>query len=226
VKKSKDKWTIKAHDSGVAARSKPEIDSAKSDGAAALLLGRAAKRSFDVIVATIGLILFSPIFLLSSLAIRIDSHAPVFRRHLRYGCNGKEILVLNFSSNEITGTTKNSSRMTHVSRILRSSGIDGLPQLINVVRGEMSIVGPRPYMTVPSELLDEQILGTSRWHIVKPGIIGWAQINGYWDESNSFKVMRRRIEHDLYYLKHWSFLFDMKILLMTLVSKNAYAIAE
>jgi lipopolysaccharide/colanic/teichoic acid biosynthesis glycosyltransferase len=210
----------------MAARSKPEIDSAKNDGAAPLMLGRAAKRSFDIIVATIALILFSPVLLLSSLAIGIDSRKPVFRRHLRHGCNGKKFLVLKFASNEITGSEKNSARMAHVSRILRSSGIDELPQLINVVRGEMSIVGPRPYITVLRELFGEQISRTSGWRKVKSGITGWAQVNGYWDESNSFRVMRRQIEYDLYYVENWSFFFDVKIILMTLLSKNAYVITE
>jgi lipopolysaccharide/colanic/teichoic acid biosynthesis glycosyltransferase len=226
VPKNKDKSAIRDHESGAAARSKPEIDSEKNDSAAALLLGRAAKRSFDIIAATIGLILFSPILLLSSLAVTIGSREPVFWRRLRHGCNGKEILVWKFPFNEITGRAKNSSRMTHVGRILRSSGIDGLPQLINVVRGEMSIVGPRPYIAVLRDLFGEQISQTLGWRKVKSGITGWAQVNGYWDESNSFRVMRRQIEYDLYYVENWSFFFDVKIILMTIVSKNAYEITK
>jgi lipopolysaccharide/colanic/teichoic acid biosynthesis glycosyltransferase len=224
--KSHDKSTIRAHESGAAARATPEMDSEDHGVAAALLLGRAAKRSFDIIVATTGLILFSPILLLSSLAIKISSREPVLCRHPRNGCNGKEFLVLKFASNEITGSVKSSPRMAYVSRVLRSSGIDGLPQLINVVGGDMSIVGPRPYITVLRELFCEQISQTSGWREVKSGITGWAQVNGYWDESNSFKVMRRQIDYDLYYVEHWSFFFDARIVLMTLVSKNAYAITE
>jgi lipopolysaccharide/colanic/teichoic acid biosynthesis glycosyltransferase len=205
---------------------KPEINSEKNGEAAALLLGRAAKRSLDIIVATLGLILFSPVLLLSSLAIKIDSREPAFCRHPRHGCNGEELLVLKFASNEISGSAKHSSRMAHVSRILRTCGIAGLPQLINVVRGEMSIVGPRPYIKVLRKLFGEQISQTLKWRKVKSGITGWAQVNGYWDESNSFKVMRQQIEYDLYYVENWSFLFDVKIILMTLVSKNTYAITE
>jgi lipopolysaccharide/colanic/teichoic acid biosynthesis glycosyltransferase len=224
----KDESTISDHKSGVPDASKPEVDSTnfKRDRSAARLLGRAVKRSFDIVVATIGLILFSPIFLLSSLAIRIGSREPVFRRSLRHGCNREDIPVLTFRSNEITGRAKNNSRMTHVGRIMRSSGIDRLPQLINVLRGEMSIVGPHPYITVPSEILDEQISRTLRWRKLKPGITGWAQVNGCWDESKSIKPTRRRIEHDLYYIEHQSFFLDVKIIMMTLVSKKAYAITE
>jgi lipopolysaccharide/colanic/teichoic acid biosynthesis glycosyltransferase len=212
----------------MAGASGPEADSAnfKRDRATARLLGRSVKRSFDIIVATIGLILFSPIFLLASLTIRLCSREPVFRRHLRHGCNHETIPVLAFRSNEITGRAKNNSRMAHVGRIVRSSGIDGLPQLINVLRGEMSIVGPRPYIAVPSELLDEQVSRALRQRNLKPGITGWAQANGCWDESNSIKSRRRRIEYDLYYIEHQSFFLDLKIIMMTLVSKKAYAITE
>jgi lipopolysaccharide/colanic/teichoic acid biosynthesis glycosyltransferase len=228
VPANKDQSTIRGDESGVAGASRPEVDSAKfkRDRAAAHILGRAVKRSFDIIVATIGLILFSPIFLLSSLAIRLGSREPVFRRHLRHGCNRENIPVLTFRSSEITGRVKNNSRMAHVHSIVRSSGIDGLPQLINVLRGEMSIVGPRPYIAVPSELLDEQISRILRQRKLKPGITGWAQVNGCWDESNSIKSTRRRIEHDLYYIEHQSFFLDVKIIMMTLASKKSYAITE
>jgi lipopolysaccharide/colanic/teichoic acid biosynthesis glycosyltransferase len=225
---NKDESTIRGGESGVAGASRPEVDSAnfKNDRVATLLLGRAVKRSFDIIVATIGLILFSPILLLCSLALRIGSREPVFCRQLRHGCNREEFAVLTFRSNEITGRAKNNSRMADVDAIVRSSGIDGLPQLINVLRGEMSIVGPRPYIAVPSELLDEHISRTLRWRKLKPGITGWAQVNGCWDESNSIKPTRRRIKHDLYYIEHQSFLLDVKIIMMTLVSKTAYTIAD
>jgi polysaccharide biosynthesis protein PslA len=205
---------------------KPERDHPEKHGGAALLLKRAAKRSFDIIVATIGLILFSPVLLLSSLAIKIGCREPVFCRHLRRGSNGKDFLVLTFGSNEITESTKTGSRIAHVSHILRSSGIAGVPQLINVVRGEMSIVGPRPYITVLRDLFGEQISKTLGWRTVKSGITGWAQVNGYWDESHSFKVMRRQIEYDLYYVENWSLFFDVKIILMALVSRNTYALIE
>jgi lipopolysaccharide/colanic/teichoic acid biosynthesis glycosyltransferase len=103
---------------------------------------------------------------------------------------------------------------------LRRTGIDGLPQLINVLRGEMSIVGPSPYIAALNDIFAEQISLIRQRHRVKPGITGWAQVNGCCGESNN--VMRRRIEFDRYYVDNWSLLFDIKVILMTLFSKNAY----
>jgi lipopolysaccharide/colanic/teichoic acid biosynthesis glycosyltransferase len=213
----KDKSTIRGPESGVADTSKPEVDSAnlKNDKAAARLLGRAAKRAFDIVVAITGLILFSPIYLLSSLAIKLDSRGPIVSCQVRHGYGNETFRVFKFRSTtteNIEGAVhaaRKGACVTGVSRIVRSSGIDGLPQLMNVLRAEVSIVGPEPFLTAPESILEDQISSHLQQNKVKAGITGWAQVNGYWEGSNSFEVARRRIEHDLYYIKHQSFLLDM-----------------
>ena len=187
------------------------------------------KRSFDLILATIGLVVISPLFLIVSIAIKLDSRGPVFFRQTRHGFNNDEINVLKFRSmtvmengNRFTQATENDPRVTRVGRIIRSTNIDELPQLINVLRGNMSIVGPRPHATAHNALFEDTIAPFSRRHNVKPGITGWAQVNGYRGATDTFEKMQRRIEYDLYYVDNWSFLLDVKIIAMTLFSKRAY----
>jgi lipopolysaccharide/colanic/teichoic acid biosynthesis glycosyltransferase len=112
--------------------------------------------------------------------------------------------------------------ITRVGRILRRTNIDELPQLVNVLLGEMSIVGPRPHPIALNEAFAERISPLSRRHKVKPGITGWAQVHGHRGETDTLEKMRRRIECDLYYIDNWSFLLDIKIIVMTLFSKRAY----
>jgi Undecaprenyl-phosphate glucose phosphotransferase len=190
---------------------------------------RAAKRSFDIIVSVAALIVFSPLLLLVSLAIKLDSRGPVLFRQTRHGYNNETIKVFKFRSmtkledgEKFVQATKNDWRITRVGRILRRSNIDELPQLINVLRGEMSIVGPRPHATAHNEMFERQISVFSRRHVVKPGITGWAQVNGFRGETDTLGKMQRRVEYDLYYIDNWSFLFDLRIIIMTLVSKAAY----
>ncbi len=189
----------------------------------------AIKRSFDVFAATVGLIVLSPLFLAVSIAIKLDSRGPVFFRQMRHGFNNEPIRVLKFRSmttsedgDQFTQAVKDDPRVTGVGRILRRTNIDELPQLINVFQGDMSIVGPRPHATAHNRLFQKQIVPFSRRHIVKPGITGWAQVNGLRGETDTLKKMQRRVEHDLYYIDNWSFLLDMKIILLTLLSKRAY----
>jgi lipopolysaccharide/colanic/teichoic acid biosynthesis glycosyltransferase len=233
VRVVKDKSTKSRREPDAGCRSKPEpgLVNFKSDGAAAFL-GRAAKRSFDIFVAIIGLALFSPIFLLSSLAILVESRGPVVRPQVRHGYGNETFRVLKFRciATENDGVVAQGVRkpacMTRVGRVLRSAGIDGLPQLINVLRGEMSIVGPGLYTTLPGKIFERQISQILRQRKVKPGLIGWAQINGYWDETDTFQAMRQRIEHDLYYIENGSFFLDMKIVVIALFSKSAYLQTE
>jgi Undecaprenyl-phosphate glucose phosphotransferase len=187
------------------------------------------KRSFDVFAATVGLIVLSPLFLVVSIAIKLDSRGPVFFRQMRHGFNSEPIGVLKFRSmttledgDQFTQVAKDDPRVTVVGRVLRRTNIDELPQLINVLQGAMSIVGPRPHATAHNRLFQPKIAPFSRRHVVKPGITGWAQVNGLRGETNTLEKMQRRVELDLYYIDNWSFLLDMKIILLTLLSKRAY----
>jgi Undecaprenyl-phosphate glucose phosphotransferase len=187
------------------------------------------KRTFDIVAATAGLILFSPLFLCAAIAIKLDSRGPVFFRQLRHGYNKQAIGVLKFrtmttleNGSDFRQVRRNDDRITPVGRILRRSNIDELPQLINVLMGQMSIVGPRPHATAHNDMFEDRILPFARRHNVKPGITGWAQVNGARGETDTLEKMQERVEYDLYYIDNWSFLFDVKIIVMTLFSKRAY----
>ncbi len=187
------------------------------------------KRAFDLAFATISLIVLSPLFLFVSLAIKLDSSGPIFFRQVRHGFNNEEINVLKFRSMTTADngdcfkqTAENDARVTRVGRIIRRTNIDELPQLINVLRGEMSIVGPRPHAIAHNELFNGLIIPFSRRHNVKPGITGWAQVNGLRGITDTVEKMQQRVEYDLYYVDNWSFLLDIKIVLITLFSKRAY----
>jgi len=187
------------------------------------------KRAFDVVVAACGLILFSPLFLCVALAIRLDSRGPIFFRQTRHGYNNQTIRIFKFRSlttmedgEHFKQVRPNDPRVTRVGRILRRTNIDELPQLINVLFGEMSIVGPRPHATAHNDMFAGRILPFARRHNVKPGITGWAQVNGCRGATDTLEKMQERIEFDLYYIDNWSFLFDAKIIVMTLFSKKSY----
>jgi lipopolysaccharide/colanic/teichoic acid biosynthesis glycosyltransferase len=228
----KDHSAVVGRHSSVAAESAAIIfESFPDDTTLLTLFERGMKRAFDVVLAMVGLILFSPLLLLSSLAIQIESRGPIFDRPRRHSYNNKSMLVFRFrctTTQNIDGVglaTRKRVCATRLGRILHLSGVDGLPQLINVLRGEMSIVGPRAYEAPPGATFEEEIIRILQRRDIKPGLTGWAQVNGYWNENNSFK-MRRRMEFDLYYAENWSFFLDMKIILRTLTSKKMYVIAE
>lgn len=188
------------------------------------------KRAFDVVVAIAGLVLFSPLFLCAAVAIKLDSPGPVFFRQTRHGYNKHAIRVLKFrtmttleNGSDFRQVRKNDDRVTAVGRIFRRTNIDELPQLINVLMGEMSIVGPRPHATAHNDMFEGRILPFARRHNVKPGITGWAQVNGARGETDTLEKMQERVEYDLYYIDNWSFFFDIKIIVMTLFSKRSYA---
>jgi lipopolysaccharide/colanic/teichoic acid biosynthesis glycosyltransferase len=163
-----------------------------------------------------------------AIAIKLDSPGPVLFRQTRHGYNNETIKVFKFRSmtkaddGEFVQAARNDSRVTRVGAILRRTNIDELPQLINVLRGEMSIVGPRPHATVHNKMFEGKISVFSRRHVVKPGITGWAQVNGLRGATETFEKMQRRVEHDLYYIDNWSFWLDLRIIVMTLFSKTAY----
>jgi lipopolysaccharide/colanic/teichoic acid biosynthesis glycosyltransferase len=184
----------------------------------ASLVDNVAKRAFDIAAATVGLILLSPTFLLASIAIKLVSRGPVFCSQMVYGYGNENISVLKFRTTAASKAGKDISVPTHIGRFFRQTGIEGLPQLVNVLRGEMSIVGPSPFIAIPDEAFAEQISPVPEPHRMKPGMTGWAQVNGC--ESN--KVTGQRLECDRYYIENWSVSLDIKIILMTLFSKRAY----
>ncbi|KQQ48446.1 exopolysaccharide biosynthesis polyprenyl glycosylphosphotransferase [Methylobacterium sp. Leaf125] len=186
------------------------------------------KRSLDLTLALVALVLLSPLFLVVAALIKLDSPGPVFFRQRRYGFNQQPFGVFKFRSMKaeqeavFKQATRNDSRITPIGRVLRRSNIDELPQLINVVLGEMSLVGPRPHALAHDRSFENRIALYARRHNVMPGITGWAQVNGLRGETLTDLDMERRVQHDLHYIDNWSIWFDLRIMLMTVVSPRAY----
>ena len=191
----------------------------------------------DTVLASILLVLLAPLLALVALIIKIDSPGPVLFRQKRYGFNNQLIEVYKFRTmhhhlrdeNAERLTSRNDSRVTRVGRFIRRSSIDELPQLINVLNGGMSLVGPRPHPTrakAGNRLYQDVVADYPARHRVKPGITGWAQVNGWRGETDTEEKLRKRVEHDLYYIENWSVLFDVKILFMTVFTgvfgRNAF----
>jgi Undecaprenyl-phosphate glucose phosphotransferase len=194
---------------------------------------RAAKRAFDVAVAALGLFAIAPFLLAIALAVRIDSPGPILFRQARGGFNGRTFKILKFRTMrvmedgpELTQATARDDRVTRVGRWLRRTSIDELPQLINVLRGDMSLVGPRPHAVAHDVQYSRLISNYPYRHHVKPGMTGWAQVNGFRGETPTIALMRRRCELDLWYITNWSFWLDIRILTRTVVevcrSPNAF----
>ncbi len=195
------------------------------------------KRGFDIFFSLFALVLLSPVMAITAVAIKMESKGPVIFRQKRFGFNNEVVNVLKFRSmyTEMTDqdakevVTKGDPRVTKVGRFIRKTSIDELPQLINVLSGKLSLVGPRPHAVnahTQNKLWDEVVDGYFGRHKVKPGVTGWAQINGWRGEVDSDEKIRRRVEHDLYYIENWSLMFDLYILLITplrlLNTENAY----
>jgi putative colanic acid biosysnthesis UDP-glucose lipid carrier transferase len=180
------------------------------------------KRFVDIILSTIILILISPVLIVTCLAIRLKSKGPILFKQTRYGLNGKEIKVWKFRSmsvcedQKIIQVTKDDSRVTNVGKFIRKTSIDELPQFFNVLAGTMSIVGPRPHAVQHNEEFRKIIPHYMRRHTVKPGITGWAQVNGWRGETDTVEKIIKRTEYDMYYIKNWSFWLDIKIILITI----------
>ena len=196
-----------------------------------------AKTLFDYILGTLLLIAALPPMALVAIAIKLDSRGPVLFKQSRYGFNNEMIGVYKFRSMYADQTdatakrlvTKHDPRVTRVGRFIRKTSLDELPQLFNVIKGELSLVGPRPHAVhakAKSQLYDQVVDGYFARHRVKPGITGWAQINGWRGETDTEEKIQRRVEHDLYYIENWSVLFDLYIVFVTpfrLISgENAY----
>jgi Undecaprenyl-phosphate glucose phosphotransferase len=185
------------------------------------------KRLEDLLLASLALFLLLPLMLLIALLIKFDSPGPVLFRQKRYGYNNRLIEVFKFRSmhqrssdaNAERQTTRNDARITRIGRFIRKTSLDELPQLLNVLRGSMSMVGPRPQATATKAagiLFEDAVEEYSARHRVKPGITGWAQINGYRGETDTLEKIEKRVEFDLEYIENWSVWFDLYILFRTL----------
>ena len=196
-----------------------------------------AKRVFDIVFSLIGIVVFSPIMLATAVAIKLDSKGPVFFKQKRHGFNNEVIEVYKFRSmyadqSDPTAkktVTKNDPRVTRVGRFIRKTSIDELPQFFNSLMGSLSLVGPRPHAVAAQShnlLYTEVVDGYFARHKVKPGVTGWAQINGWRGEMDTDEKIRKRTEFDLYYIENWSLWLDLKILILTpmrlLNTENAY----
>jgi len=180
------------------------------------------KRSMDILLSVIGLVIAAPILLLIAVMIRCTSSGPIFFRQRRYGLDGKEFLVWKFrtmstmeNGSIVRQATKNDPRVTPVGRILRRTSLDELPQLLNVLAGSMSLVGPRPYATAHNEQFRSLIRGYMLRHKVRPGITGLAQVLGSRLETDTTEKMAARIELDHRYIREWSLWLDIKIIAKT-----------
>ncbi len=196
------------------------------------------KLAFDKIIGLAALIALSPVMALTALAIKLDSRGPVLFKQKRYGFNNEIIEIYKFRSMRADAldptasrpVTRGDPRVTRVGRFIRKTSIDELPQLFNVVfKGDLSLVGPRPHVPrgkVADRQYDEVVEGYFARHRVKPGITGWAQINGWRGETDTQDKIQNRVEHDLYYIENWSILFDLRVLALTPLSlfkaTNAY----
>ncbi|MCV6575575.1 MAG: undecaprenyl-phosphate glucose phosphotransferase [Cohaesibacter sp.] len=188
--------------------------------------GSMFKRIFDVIVSILAIILLSPILIATAIAVKLDSAGPVLFRQKRVGFNNEQVMVYKFRSlyhnqsdqKAAKSVTKNDSRVTKVGRFIRRTSIDELPQLFNVLTGTLSLVGPRPHVphqATNNKLFEEVADGYMARHKVKPGITGWAQINGWRGEIDDDNKLKQRVEHDIYYIENWSLALDLYILAST-----------
>jgi putative colanic acid biosynthesis UDP-glucose lipid carrier transferase len=191
------------------------------------------KRSFDVTVSAIALLILAIPMLAIAVAIKITSRGPVLFKQDRYGLDGKPIKVFKFRSmtvqdngSSVVQAKKGDARVTPLGAVLRRTSLDELPQFINVLRGEMSVVGPRPHAVAHNEQYRKLVAFYMLRHKVKPGITGWAQINGWRGETDSLEKMEKRVEFDLTYIKNWSLWWDTKIVFLTFfrgfTGKNVY----
>ena len=191
------------------------------------------KRAEDILIGSLALILAAPVMLLIALVIKLDSPGPVFFRQWRYGLDGREIRVWKFRTMSVTEdghkfcqASRNDCRITRVGRVIRRISLDELPQLFNVLAGSMSLVGPRPHAVAHDEQF-RSLLPGYMWRLkIKPGITGWAQVNGWRGETDTLEKMKGRMDHDLYYIENWTLTLDIKILWLTLwrgfINENAF----
>ncbi len=191
------------------------------------------KRLEDIILASLILIIVAFPMLIIAILIKLTSHGPILFKQLRYGLEGEPFEVWKFRTMKVceNGKTiiqarKIDPRVTQLGRFLRQTSLDELPQFFNVLQGYMSVVGPRPHAISHNEIYRKLIPGYMWRHKVKPGITGWAQINGWRGETDTLEKMQKRVEYDLEYIRDWSIGFDLKIVFLTILKgwfhKNAY----
>jgi len=195
---------------------------------------RLAKELFDRAFAAVAILAVAPVFVALAAAIKISSPGPVFFTQLRSGADGNVFKIYKFRSMRVhseehgglSQASRNDSRTTRIGGLMRRTSLDELPQFFNVLRGEMSVVGPRPHALEHDELYQSIVSGYIHRYRIKPGITGWAQINGFRGETDRIEKMQSRVEYDLFYLRNWSFGLDIRIVLATIlrgfVHSNAY----
>ncbi|MDX3905541.1 MAG: undecaprenyl-phosphate glucose phosphotransferase [Pigmentiphaga sp.] len=192
-----------------------------------------AKEMFDRAFSTCALIALAPVMIVIAVLVKLSSPGPVLFKQPRLGVDGKVFNVYKFRTmtvheehGTVTQATRNDARVTRIGAFLRATSLDELPQFFNVLKGEMSVVGPRPHALAHNELYKDVVDRYMMRHRVKPGITGWAQVNGYRGQTETVHKMRARIEFDLYYIQNWSFLMDLRIIARTALSgwtgRNAY----
>jgi Undecaprenyl-phosphate glucose phosphotransferase len=192
------------------------------------------KELFDRVFAACALIGLAPLMIAIALAVKLSSPGPVFFKQKRKGADGRVFTIYKFRSMRmhraepgiVTQAVRQDPRVTRVGAFLRRTSLDELPQFFNVLCGDMSVVGPRPHALEHDDLYRKVVAGYIHRYRIKPGITGWAQVNGYRGETDRIEKMERRVAHDLYYLGHWSFALDMRIIAATvvkgLIHNNAY----
>jgi putative colanic acid biosynthesis UDP-glucose lipid carrier transferase len=180
------------------------------------------KRASDIVFSLLILVLISPVLLGIAIAIKATTKGPVLFKQRRYGLDGEEIVVYKFRSMSVSEdgpnvvqASRSDARITPIGAVLRRTSLDELPQFVNVLQGRMSIVGPRPHAVAHNEFYRKLIKGYMVRHKVKPGITGWAQVNGYRGETETLDKMQGRIDCDLDYLRNWSLRLDIRIILRT-----------
>ncbi len=192
------------------------------------------KEVFDRVFAALALLCLAPLLAAIAVAVKLSSPGPVLFKQRRKGADGRVFTIYKFRSMRahvqthgvLKQATRNDARITRVGAFLRRTSLDELPQFYNVLRGDMSVVGPRPHALEHDDLYQKLVAGYIHRYRIKPGITGWAQVNGFRGETDRLEKMERRVAHDLYYLGHWSFALDMRIIAATIVNglghHNAY----
>ena len=197
------------------------------------LTERLVKRALDIVLGFLALMFFVPVMVLTALAIKFDGPGPIIFRQNRKGFNGQQFVMFKFrtmrveeNGSTVTQATPHDPRVTAIGKVLRAASIDELPQLVNVLRGEMSLIGPRPHALAHDNYFEKLLEDYAFRHHVKPGMTGWAQVNGLRGATPTVDLISRRVKMDLWYINNWTLWLDVQILMKTffevLRKRNAY----